>query len=127
MIHVQVFLVLSCALAQEMNMQLSTMWMKEENVKLTHLFFLVIYTEVFLPHIWIYFWSGLLFVVCLRPLISSQGLRLNATESNYIKYINSVLSTLWQQFGEGPSPFQQHKAPMHKASSIKKLSQFSVT
>ena len=34
---------------------------------------------------------------------------------------DSVLPTLWQQFGEGPLLFQDDNAPVHKARSIQKL------
>jgi hypothetical protein len=33
---------------------------------------------------------------------------------------DSVLSTLWQQFGEGPFLFQHDNSPVHKARSIQK-------
>ena len=33
---------------------------------------------------------------------------------------DSVLRTLWQQFGESPFLFQQDTAPVHKARSIQK-------
>ena len=33
---------------------------------------------------------------------------------------DSVLPTLWQQFGEGPFLFQHDNVPMHKARSIQK-------
>ena len=53
----------------------------------------------------------------LGPLIPMKG-NLNATAFNDI--LDSVLPTLWQQFGEGPSLFQHDNAPMHKARSIQK-------
>ena len=45
---------------------------------------------------------------------------MHATVYNYI-LDNSVLSTLWQQIGEGPFLFQHNNAPVHKARSIQKL------
>jgi hypothetical protein len=33
---------------------------------------------------------------------------------------DSVLPTLWQQFGEGPFLFQHDNAPVHKARSVQK-------
>ena len=54
----------------------------------------------------------------LGPLVSVKGNR-NDTAYNYI-LDNSVLTTSWQQFGEGPFLFQNDNAPVHKARIIQK-------
>nr|AAX30342.1 SJCHGC03036 protein [Schistosoma japonicum] len=49
----------------------------------------------------------------LGPLVPVNG-NVNATA------YDSVLPTLWQQFGEGPFLFQHYNAPVHLARSIQK-------
>ena len=54
----------------------------------------------------------------LGPLVPVKG-NLNVKAYNDI-LDNSVLPTLWLQFGEGLFLFQHVNAPVHKARSIKK-------
>ena len=54
----------------------------------------------------------------LSLLVPVKG-NFNATASTDILE-DSVLRTLWQQFGAGPFLFQHENAPVHKARSIQK-------
>lgn len=63
--------------------------------------------------------------VGLGPLVPVKG-NLNASSYQVI-LDNSMLPTLWKQFGEGPFLFQHDCAPVHKARSIKAwLDEFGV-
>ena len=61
---------------------------------------------------------GLIFMVRARPLSSIEGKSFTLQHNDILD--DSVLPSLWQQFGGGPFLFQHDNAPMHKARSIQK-------
>ena len=60
---------------------------------------------------------GIMVWGCFGPLVPVKG-NLNASAYQWM-LDNSMLPTLWEQFGDGPFLFQHDCAAVHKARSIK--------